>query len=218
MRALILDCSPAQAEDAGVDVATRTVDEALVDRDVEVETLRVLDYGFAADAKAGEELERRWAELRDKVLDAEILLLASPATWLGVPPDEARLLLDGLEELLASRGTTSPPATNHVAGVIVSGDSQGGELVLNEMTAALTRIGFTVPGQAATYLNALALRDAPPAVRADSGRPGRDAAANLVAVARALQANPIPTVDDTVDDTPAEISLTDERPRAGARA
>jgi hypothetical protein len=195
MRALILDCTPANVDEADVEVATRTMDEALADRDIEVETLRIHDYDLQLP-EPDTSTDKRWTDLRAKVLEAEILLLASPASWLGEPPDEARVVLEGLDTMLAPETRGGSSATNHVAGVVVSGDSEGGKLVLNEVTAALTRLGFTVPGRAATYLNAEALRDAPPAVRDSFRRPGDDAAANLVAVAKALEANPMPTEPD----------------------
>ena len=199
MRALILDCTPADVDEADVEVATRTMDEALADRDIEVETLRIHDYDLQLPEHDSDH-DKRWTDLRAKVLEAEILLLASPASWLGEPPDEARLVLEGLDAMLGQETNTGSPAANHVAGVVVSGDSEGGKLVLNEVTAALTRLGFTVPGRAATYLNAVALRDAPPAVRDSFRRPGDNAAANLVAVAKALEATPMPTEPDDGDD------------------
>jgi multimeric flavodoxin WrbA len=189
MRALILDCTSAIAPDADVEIATKTMIESLQRFEVEVETLRILD----ADLEdPGEGPDERWVELRDQILAADILLLASPATWLGQPSDEARKVLDGMGALLAGRDGGQVLAVNHVAGVVVAGDRMGGEMVLSEVTAALTQLGFTIPGQATTYLNAEALTAAPAAVREQSAQPGLQAASNLVAVAQALREHPIP--------------------------
>jgi multimeric flavodoxin WrbA len=204
MRALILDCTSAIAPDSDVEIATKTMIESLQRFEVEVETLRVLDADLE-DPPNGEGLDERWVELRDQILGADILLLASPATWLGQPSDEARKVLDGMGALLAGRDAAGQVlAVNHVAGVVVAGDRMGGEMVLSEVTAALTQLGFTIPGQATTYLNAEALTAAPLAVREQSAQPGLQAASNLVAVAQALREHPIPPPEGEAPEAEAQ--------------
>ena len=210
MRALILDCTSAIAPDSDVEIATKTMIESLQRFEVEVETLRVLDADLE-DPPNGEGLDERWAELRDQILGADILLLASPATWLGQPSDEARRVLDGMGALLAGRDAAGQVlAVNHVAGVVVAGDRMGGEMVLSEVTAALTQLGFTIPGQATTYLNAEALTAAPLAVREQSAQPGLQAASNLVAVAQALREHPIPPPEGEAPEAEVEAQAQAE--------
>jgi multimeric flavodoxin WrbA len=220
MRALVLDCTSAIAPDQDVEIATKTMIESLLRHAVEVETLRILDTDLAdpaerhLTAEGASGVDDRWVEFREQVLEAEILLLASPATWLGQPSDEARRVLDGLAELLAERdGDGRSPAVNHVAGVVVAGDRMGGDMVLSEVTSALARLGFTIPGQATTYLNAEALASAPAALREQSAQPGREAAANLVAVAQALRERPIPPPEPD-QGTQEQASAAEEAPQA----
>jgi hypothetical protein len=87
-------------------------------------------------------------------------------------------------------------AYNRVAGVVVTGNEDGAHHVIGEIAGALGDIGFTVPGQSWTYWN----RGPGPGddyLSSGEGKEwshttGRAAAANLVAVARALAASPIP--------------------------
>jgi hypothetical protein len=90
-----------------------------------------------------------------------------------------------------------PVAYNRVAGVVVTGNEDGAHHVISEISGALADIGYTVPGQAWTYWN----RGPGPGkefLEEDAGHDwaeetGRAAASNLLAVAKALAANPVPT-------------------------
>ena len=80
-----------------------------------------------------------------------------------------------------------PVAYNRVAGVVVTGNEDGAHHVINEIAGALGDIGFTIPGQAWTYWN-----KGPGPGDEVYLTTGEAAAGNLVAVARALEATPMP--------------------------
>jgi hypothetical protein len=88
-----------------------------------------------------------------------------------------------------------PVAYNRVAGVVVTGNEDGAHHVISEISGGLADIGYTIPGQAWTYWS----RGPGPGdeyLDSDEGKDwshstGRAAAGNLVAVARALEANPV---------------------------
>jgi multimeric flavodoxin WrbA len=161
-----------------------------------LETVRVVDHdvkaGVENDMGAGDE----WPAVREKVLDAEILVIATP-TWLGRPSSVAQRVLERMDALLSDTdGDGRPVAYNRVAGVVVTGNEDGAHHVISEISGGLIDIGFTVPGQAWTYWN----RGPGPGddyLDADEGKEwsaktGRAAASNLVAVARALAERPVP--------------------------
>ncbi len=86
-----------------------------------------------------------------------------------------------------------PVAYNRAAGFVVTGNEDGAHHVITELAGALIDIGFTVPGQAWTYWNK---GPGPSFLDTDEGHEwsrttGRAAAANLVAVARALAERPM---------------------------
>ena len=95
----------------------------------------------------------------------------------------------------AEDGAT-PVAYNRVAGVVVTGNEDGAHHCIAEISGALNDIGYTLPGQGWTYWNKGPGPGEEEWLTTDerdwSTTTGRTAAQNLLAVARALQAAPIP--------------------------
>lgn len=197
MKALVLNCTlKPSPEPSNTEALARVVMEALGKKDVETELVRVVDHdvrpGVSSDEGEGDE----WPAIREKLLGAEILLVATP-TWLGRPSSVAQRVLERMDALLSEEDDEGRPvAYNRVAGVVVTGNEDGAHHVIAEISGGLADIGFTIPGQAWTYWN----RGPGPGdsyLESAEGREwshttGQAAAANLVAVARALADRPIP--------------------------
>jgi multimeric flavodoxin WrbA len=196
VKALILNCtlklSPARSN---TEALARVVMGALEEHDVDTELVRVVDHdvkpGVSSDEGDGDE----WPAIREKLLGAEILVMASP-TWLGKPSSVAQRVLERMDALLSeSDDEGRPVAYNRVAGVVVTGNEDGAHHVIGELNDSLIEVGFTVPGQSWTYWN----RGPGPGddyLDSDEGKDwshstGRAAAGNLVAVARALAGKPM---------------------------
>ena len=80
--------------------------------------------------------------------------------------------------------------------MVVTGNEDGAHHVIAEVAGALVDIGYTVPGHAWTHWN-VGPGPGPSFLESDRGhdwseRTGRTTAANLLAVAAALAAHPIP--------------------------
>ena len=197
MRALILNCTlkPAPAE-SNTDALADVVDEALAGAGVEVERLRVVDHdvkpGVSSDEGAGD----AWPAIRARILSAQILVMATP-TWLGKPSSVAQRVCERMDAMLAETDDDGRPvAYNRVAGVVVTGNEDGAHHVIGELIDSLVEIGFTVPGQAWTYWN-MGPGAGPSYTETEHGhdwsaKTAKLAASNLVAVAKALAANPVP--------------------------
>jgi multimeric flavodoxin WrbA len=197
MKALILNCtlkaSPAESNTAAL---TAVVADALRERDVEVVEVRLADHSIppGVETEIGE--GDGWPAIHDRILDSEILILATP-TWLGRPSSIAQRALERMDAMISETDEEERPvAYNRVAGVVVTGNEDGAHHVISEVSGALGDIGFTIPGQAWTYWNK------GPGPGEDyseteeghewSKTTGQAAAANLFAVARALAGAPIP--------------------------
>ncbi len=196
MRATIINCTlKPSPETSNTDALANVVAEALGEHEVESEMVRAVDHeikpGVESDMGDGDE----WPAIREKILGAEILIIATP-TWLGRPASPAQRVLERMDAMLAETDDEERPvAYNRVAGVVVTGNEDGAHHVISEISGALGDIGFTIPGQAWTYWN----RGPGPGdeyLDSDAGKDwshstGRAAAQNLVAVAKALEANPM---------------------------
>ena len=197
LNALVVNCTLKPApEESNTEALARVVVEALERRGVAVEIHRALDYdirpGVSSDEGDGDE----WPRLRERILASEILVVASP-TWLGHPSSVAQRVLERMDAMISETDDAGRPvAYDRVAGVVVTGNEDGAHHVISEISGALIDIGYTVPGQAWTYWN-MGPGPGPSYLESThkhewSRTTGETAAANLVAVAQALQAQPIP--------------------------
>jgi len=197
VRALVLNCTlkPSPAE-SNTEALAKVVVKALEGQGVTTELVRVADYDVRPGVSSDEGGGDQWPRLRAKVLEAEILVMASP-TWLGMMSSVAKRVLERMDAMLSETDDQERPvAYNRVAGVVVTGNEDGAHHVINEIAGALGDIGFTIPGQAWTYWNK-GPGPGPSYTETDEGHDwsastGEAAAGNLVAVARALQATPMP--------------------------
>jgi multimeric flavodoxin WrbA len=197
VRALVLNCTlkPSPAE-SNTEALAKVVIEALEKEGVTTELVRVADYDVRPGVSSDEGDGDQWPQLRAKVLQSEILVMASP-TWLGQLSSVAKRVLERMDAMLSETDDQDRPvAYNRVAGVVVTGNEDGAHHVINEIAGALGDIGFTIPGQAWTYWNK-GPGPGPSYTETDEGHDwsastGQAAAGNLVAVARALQATPVP--------------------------
>jgi multimeric flavodoxin WrbA len=197
VRALVINCTlkPSPAP-SNTDALARVLVDALCSRAVEVDVVRAVDHdirpGVSSDEGPGDE----WPDIRRKLLDSAIVVLATP-TWLGQPSSVAKRVLERMDAFISETDAAGVPvAYNRAGGVVVTGNEDGAHHVIAEISSALIDIGFTVPGQAWTYWN-MGPGPGPSYTETDhrhewSEKTARAMASNLVATAAALEANPVP--------------------------
>lgn len=191
MKAIVLNCTLKRSpEPSNTEALLRIVADALAAEGVRIETIRVADLdvppGVQTDMGEGDP----WPAIHDKLLAAQILIIASP-TWLGHPSSVAQRVLERMDAMISELRGGRPVAYGKVAGVVVTGNEDGAHHVISEICGALIDIGYTIPAQAWTYWN----RGPGPGksyLQTDerhdwSERTGRQAARNLLAVAHALE-------------------------------
>jgi multimeric flavodoxin WrbA len=193
---LIINCTlKPSPQTSNTEALARVVAEAMEKDGVTVDWVRAVDHdlkpGVESDMGDGDE----WPAVRSKILDAEILVMATP-TWVGKPSSVAQRVIERLDAMISETDDDGRPvAYNRVAGVVNTGNEDGAHHVIGEIAGALGDIGFTVPGQAWTYWH-LGPGAGPDYVDDQRGhdwaaKTGRAMAQNLVTVARALQATPM---------------------------
>jgi multimeric flavodoxin WrbA len=158
LRALAITCSlkPSPA-DSSTDLLARQLLDALADHGVDGELVRAVDHdlrpGVEADMGEGDE----WPTLRAKVLEADIIVLATP-TWMGQHSSVCQRVLERLDaELSDTDDAGHPHPYGTVACVVVVGNEDGAHHISAQLFQALNDVGFTLPAQAVTYWNGEAM-------------------------------------------------------------
>ena len=201
MRAVIVNTTlkPSPAP-SNTDALADEVVRALEDRDVGVDRIRAVDHDIRPGVSSDEGDGDAWPAVRERIVAADIVVIATP-TWLGRPSSVAQRVLERMDAMISETGEDGAPiAYNKVAGVVVTGNEDGAHHVISEIAGALGDIGFTIPGQAWTYWN-MGPGPGPSYTETDhkhdwSEETGRAMASNLVAVAAALAAKPVPKPPD----------------------
>ncbi|OKJ50966.1 flavodoxin family protein [Streptomyces sp. CB02115] len=152
MRALALVCtlnaSPAPSS------SHRLAEQVMAQfarHDVRGEIVRVADQdvrpGIGVDMGDGD----AWPALREKVLAADILLIATPI-WLGHPSSVCQRVLERLNAESSETDAEGRPHTyGKVAAVAVVGNEDGAHKVSADVFQGLNDVGFSLAPGAVTY-------------------------------------------------------------------
>jgi len=198
MRALLLNATLKRSpEPSSTEALAGFVAGALEQRGVVCEHVRLVDHVIEPGVVSEPVTARdEWPALRERVLEADIVVFATP-TWLGQLSSVMKRTLERMDAMLSETTVAGVPvAYNKVAGFVVTGNEDGAHACIANMAQALIDIGFTIPGQSWTYWNKgpgpgeevyLTTDD-----REWTHTTGDAMAHNLVAVTRALQLHPIP--------------------------
>jgi multimeric flavodoxin WrbA len=152
LTALVLNCTLKPAPTASsTEVLGNELLEELSRHGVEGEMVRVVDehvrFGVQTDEGAGD----GWPAVRQKMLDAQILIIATPI-WMGQPSAVCKMALERLDAELGETDDEGRMLTyGKVAGVAVVGNEDGAHHVSAEVYQALSDVGFTIPANGVTY-------------------------------------------------------------------
>ncbi len=155
--ALIATLKPSPSASSSEKIA-RDVGEELAKHNVEIEYIRVVDYDLRPGVEADMGNGDQWPELRQKMLEADILLLSTP-TWMGHMSSVAMRVLERLDAELSETDESGKLLTfGKVAGVAVVGNEDGAHSIVADTFQALNDVGFTIPAQGCTYWNGEAMQ------------------------------------------------------------
>ena len=197
MKALVINRTLKKSPEPSHTEALASQVAARLDRiGVRTASVRAVDLAIAPGAVTDAGDGDAWLRAHEQLLDAEILVIASP-TWLGRPSSAAQRVLERMDAMMSETDDEGRPVAHHrVAGVVVTGNEDGAHHVISEISGALADIGYTIPGQAWTYWH-LGPGPGPDHLDDERGRDwahstGRTMADNLCGVARALAERPLP--------------------------
>jgi multimeric flavodoxin WrbA len=202
LKALAFNCSLKSA-DAEETSSTETLLFQLVAKlqefDVQTEVIRAVDH----DIKAGTDHDMgngdAWPALREKLLEAEIVVIATPI-WLGQPSSVAKRVLERIDAFIEELDAVNRMKTFGKVGLVaVVGNEDGAHHVAAELYQALNDLGFSLAPTALTYWVGEAMTgkeyspfEKPPEKVALATAMAASGAAHL---AKLLKANPYPGND-----------------------
>ncbi|MFI5496814.1 flavodoxin family protein [Actinoplanes sp. NPDC051859] len=197
LRVVVLGCSlKSSGSESSSELLGRQVLTALADHDVAGEVVRVADHDVKFGVSTDEGDGDAWPALREKILAAHILVIATPI-WMGQPSAITKMVLERLDaELSETDDQGQPSMYGKVAVVAVVGNEDGAHHVCAEVFQALNDVGFTIPAAGGTYwvgeaMGKLDYKDAGP--KPDTtGSATKALAANAAHLARLLAASPYP--------------------------
>jgi len=118
---------------------------------VETSFARIVDHDVKPGVTADEGDGDAWPALRKQVLDANILVFATPI-WMGQPSSVAKRVLERMDAFLDEIDENDCyPTFGRVAIVAVVGNEDGAHHVTAELYQALADVGFTIPGGSSAY-------------------------------------------------------------------
>ncbi|WP_280222182.1 flavodoxin family protein [Nocardia neocaledoniensis] len=181
--ALVCTLKPSPATSSSALLADQALDE-LATHDVDGESVRIADFDIRPGVSADEGDGDQWPLIRRRVLDADIVLLATP-TWLGHASSVAQRVLERLDAELSSTDDAGRPVLFGKVGIAaVVGNEDGAHKIVADTFQALDDVGFTIPAQGCTYWNGEAMQgvdyidlsETPDPVRATTRTMARNAA------------------------------------------
>lgn len=178
------------------EILAREVLDELARHDVYGSLVRVVDHDVRFGVSVDEGDGDAWPGIRERVLQADILVLATPI-WMGQPASVAKMTLERLDaELSETDATGRPTMSGKVALVAVVGNEDGAHHVVAETVQALNDVGFSVAPAAGTYwvgeaMGSVDYKDLEPKPE-KTRETTRTAVANAVHLAGLLKDQPYP--------------------------
>ena len=145
MKAIILQGTLKKGVQSNTQVLSEFFVECLEKKKVTCEIIRLIDYtilpGTYSDMGAGD----AWPMILKKILDADIVVFATPIWW-GNHSSEIQRVIERLDELHDEilQGKTSQ-LQGKVAGIIITGGSDGAEQVIGDISNFFNFVGLIYP-------------------------------------------------------------------------
>ena len=118
--------------------------EYLTKQNIEYEVIKLPDHNILPGTYTHMNTKDDWPDIYNKILEAKILLFATPIWW-NSHSSELQRCIERLDEvydiILAGKDS---PLDGKIGGVIVTGDSDGVEHVTGNVANFLCSIGVTV--------------------------------------------------------------------------
>jgi len=145
MKAIILLATLKNKGRSNTETLVEFLGKELTKQNIEFEVVKLANHHIVPGTYTYMEIEDDWPEIYNKILEAEILLFATPIWW-NNHSSELQRCIERLDEVydIILKGEDSP-LDGKIGGVIVTGDSDGVEHITGNIANFFCSIGVTVP-------------------------------------------------------------------------
>lgn len=152
MQAIALNCTlKPSPTSSSTDLLLDQLLSEFAKHSVQGEVIRIADHDVKPGVTSDEGPGDAWPAIRQRIVDADILILGTPI-WMGQPSSIAKRVLERLDAFLGETDDQGRmPSFGKVAVVAVVGNEDGAHHVHAEVYQALNDVGFTLPAVAGTY-------------------------------------------------------------------
>jgi multimeric flavodoxin WrbA len=197
LTAIALNCTLKAEGDSSTDKMIGLIAGELAKHDVRLtETIRMAAHDVRPGVSSDEGEGDAWPVIRQKIVDADILIFGTPI-WLGQMSSIAKRVLERMDAFLSEtddQGRT--PAYGKVVLLGIVGNEDGAHSITASLLQGLNDVGFTVPAAAATYWVGEAMGKTDfkdlPQVPEKVAQTAQGAAANAAHLAKLLQREAYP--------------------------
>jgi multimeric flavodoxin WrbA len=197
MKALVLNCTlKPSPQTSSTEALARVLMQELAKGGVETDLVRLVDLNIKPGVTGDEGEGDDWPSVDAKLKAADIVVFATP-TWLGQMSSVCQRALERMDAWFSETDDSGRPvAFGKVAGVVITGNEDGAHHIVATVCQGLIDMGFTIPAQSWTYWH-LGPGPGPDYVETDQGhaysdRVARNAARNLLALAKVLNSDTYP--------------------------
>ncbi|WP_350347916.1 NAD(P)H-dependent oxidoreductase [Agromyces sp. G08B096] len=193
--ALVCTLRPSPAPSSSEKLAREVLRE-LERHGVSGDLVRIVDHDVKPGVTTDEGEGDAWPAIRDRVLAADVLVLATP-TWMGHPSSVAQRVLERLDAELSETDASGRPTMFGTVGIVaVVGNEDGAHAIVADVEQALNDVGVTIPAQGSTYWNGEAMAKTDyldlPATPESTASATATAARNAAHLAGLLKSDPYP--------------------------
>lgn len=147
LKALILLGSLKSGTDAtNTLILSQFLTKYLAEHNTECEIIRLANYDIKPGTYITVDSEGDdWPVILEKILTSDIVIFATPIWW-GIQSSLIQRIIERLDELHDEiMDTGNSKLTNKVAGIIVTGDSDGAQHIIANLCNFFIALGLTIP-------------------------------------------------------------------------
>ena len=145
MKAIILLGTLKNKGRSNTEILVEFLGEYLKEQNIDFEIIRLANHTIVPGTYTHMNVKDDWPDIYNKIIDAKILLFATPIWW-NSHSSELQRCIERLDEvydvILAGKDS---PLDGKIGGVIATGDSDGVEHITGNIANFFCSIGVTVP-------------------------------------------------------------------------